>query len=83
MDNSQKIADLKERFFLIKKSFDADKKQNELRQFEAESLKENFWTDSQKAQKIMKKISLILALLLVGCIFDDDILLVGGYHLPT
>lgn len=59
MDEQQKIDELKSRFLIIKSSFDHEAKQKELRELEAQSLKGDFWQDSQSAQKIMKRISAI------------------------
>ena len=56
MDYQKQIAELKDRFQTVKKGFDRDKKQKELRELEAKSAKPDFWHDSQNAQKIMKKI---------------------------
>jgi peptide chain release factor 2 len=57
MDSQQKIDELKERFKIIKANFNVDAKQKEMREEEAKSLKDDFWLDSQRAQKVMKKIS--------------------------
>lgn len=59
MDNQQKLEDLKSRFEVIKKSFDREKKQKELRELEAKSTKADFWQDSFAAQKVMKRIALV------------------------
>src|SRR3989344_4689896 len=56
MDYQKQISELKDRFQTIKKSFDRENKQKELRELEAQSAKPDFWQDSQNAQKIMKKI---------------------------
>lgn len=57
MDNTQKLADLQNRFQVIKKSFNADAKQKEIREYQVQSMKADFWQDSQKAQKVMKRIA--------------------------
>lgn len=57
MDTQQKIDELKGRFQIIKASFDTEAKLKELRLEEAQSLKDDFWQDSQRAQKVMKRIS--------------------------
>ena len=59
MDYQQKLKELKERFALTQKNFNSDQKQKELRELESQSLKPDFWQDSQSAQKTMQKISLI------------------------
>lgn len=56
MDNTQKVTDLDNRFDVIKKSFNQDSKQKEIRELEAKSMKTDFWSDSQAAQKVMKRI---------------------------
>ena len=56
MDYQKQITELKERFETVKSGFDREKKQKELRELEAQSMKPDFWQDSQNAQKIMKKI---------------------------
>lgn len=61
MDNTQKLAQIKERFVLVQKSFNLDQKQKEQRELEAKSLKVDFWQDSVYAQKVMQKISAISA----------------------
>lgn len=57
MDNQQALSNLEERFEIIKKNFDIDLRQKRLRELEAQSLKPDFWNDSQTAQKVMKKIA--------------------------
>lgn len=57
MDFQQELSSLEERFDIIKKSLDRDKLQKHLRELEAESMKNDFWSDSESAQKIMKKVS--------------------------
>src|SRR3990167_10831857 len=56
MDYQKQISELKDRFETVKKGFNREKKQRELRELEAKSMKPDFWQDSQNAQKIMKKI---------------------------
>src|SRR3990167_7025987 len=56
MDYQKQITELKERFETVKNGFDREEKQKELRELEAQSMKPDFWQDSQNAQKIMKKI---------------------------
>ena len=55
MDYQKQISELKDRFETVKKGFNREKKQRELRELEAKSMKPDFWQDSQNAQKIMKK----------------------------
>ena len=57
MDPKEKLKELESRFAHVRENFDIDSKQRELREHEAESLKENFWKDSEKAQSVMRKIS--------------------------
>src|SRR4030067_2206525 len=56
MDYQKQISELKDRFEIVKKGFNREEKQRELRELEAKSMKPDFWQDSQNAQKIMKKI---------------------------
>src|SRR3989344_2863182 len=56
MDYQQELANLNDRFGVIKGSFDRGKKQREQEELEAQSAKPDFWKGSQNAQKIMKKI---------------------------
>src|SRR3990167_10475554 len=56
MDYQQELANLNNRFEVIKGSFDRGKKQMEQEELEAKTAKPDFWQDSQNAQKIMKKI---------------------------
>lgn len=57
MDNQQKLNELEVRFKIIKDNFDLAKKEQDLKEFEAKSLKGDFWNDSQSAQKTMKRIA--------------------------
>lgn len=57
MDNQQKLAELREKFELIKKSFDAEKRKEALKELEAKSQEGDFWQDNQRAQKVMRDIS--------------------------
>lgn len=59
MDYQKLISELKDRFQTVKKSFDRGKKQKEQEELEAESVKPDFWHDSQNAQKVMKKIDML------------------------
>lgn len=59
MDYQQKLKELKERFAFTQKSFNSAEKQKELRELESQSMKANFWQDSQSAQKTMQKISVV------------------------
>ena len=59
MDYQKQISELKDRFETVKSGFNREKKQRELRELEAKSMKPDFWQDSQNAQKIMKKIDQI------------------------
>src|SRR4030043_727281 len=57
MDCQQKLKELTDRYNLIKKNFGKDQKTEELANLQAQSQKDDFWQDPQKAQSIMKKIS--------------------------
>jgi len=57
MDHAQKIAGLRAKYQAIKKNFDLEKKQEELKTLEVQSQKPDFWQDSKNAQKIMKQIA--------------------------
>lgn len=57
MDLNQWLTELKERFTLIKGSFERDQKQNELKDLEVQSAKTDFWQDQKIAQKTMKRIA--------------------------
>lgn len=59
MDNQQQINQLKENFQLIKQNFNRDDLLKQRRELEAKSEKEDFWQDSNHAQKVMKKIASI------------------------
>lgn len=60
MDINQRLDELKERFFIIKKSFKKEEKLKELDNLEAQSQDQDFWQrDPKRAQKIMKKMSSI------------------------
>lgn len=59
MDNEQKLADLLKRLRLVEKNFDLDGKRKELRELESQSLKQDFWSDTQDAKKTMKRIASI------------------------
>lgn len=58
MDPKEKLKELENRFAHVRENFNIDAKRRELRGLEAESLKEDFWKDSEKAQAVMRKISL-------------------------
>lgn len=57
MELQQKINLIKERFALVSQKFNPDEKQRERRELEAQSIKQDFWGDREKAQKVMKKIA--------------------------
>ena len=57
MDPQEQIKEIKERFEILTKNFDSAAKEAELKELESRSAAENFWNDSQNAQKVMKKIS--------------------------
>lgn len=56
MEDSQ-IQEIESRFKIIDQNFHQDEKQKELELLRQESAKEDFWNDSQNAQKVMKKIA--------------------------
>jgi len=57
MDIEQKLSELINRLEIVEKNINLHKKQQELRELEAQSLKGDFWSDTQNAKKIMKKIA--------------------------
>ena len=57
MDIPAKLTDLEDRYELVKGRFERDKKQEELKNLEAQTQAPDFWQDSPKAQSVMKKIS--------------------------
>lgn len=59
MDDKQKIADLKNRIDIIKSKFNQTEKESELATLKSESETPDFWHNSQHAQKVMKKISML------------------------
>ena len=59
MDSNQKLTEIQTRWQQIKKSFSKDEKQKELREFEAQSQKSDFWQNTQSAKGIMQKIAQI------------------------
>src|SRR3989344_5843306 len=59
MDIQQKLEELSSRFQVIKKSFDKKAKDADLKELETQSMDSNLWRDTQKAQKIMKRIDQI------------------------
>jgi peptide chain release factor 2 len=61
MDLTQKLAELRDRFEVIKKKFDREEKQKSIRELEAQSVKPDFWADSKSAQKVMKLIATLSA----------------------
>ena len=59
MEISEKLKELADRYALVKKKFDRDTKQKELKDLESQSQAPDFWQDSQKAQSVMKKIAVL------------------------
>ena len=60
MEPTQRIDQIINRFEMILKSFDIDKKGSQLRELEAQSSKPDFWQgESAHAQKVMKQIAAI------------------------
>lgn len=59
MDLESKLLDLEERLKLVGNNFDIDTEKTKLRELEAQSLKQDFWSDTKAAKKIMKKIASI------------------------
>jgi len=57
MDINQKFTELKKHFDQIKKGFNKEELQNELKTLKAESAKVDFWRDKESAQKTMKRIA--------------------------
>lgn len=53
----QALEDLKNRFEIVKKSFNRDQKQQELEDLQSQSQKGGFWQDPQKASRVMQKIA--------------------------
>lgn len=52
-----KLQDLKERFGKIAEQIDQHKLSGEIRELEAQTMKEGFWSDPQNAQSVTKKLS--------------------------
>jgi len=52
-----KLSDLKERFEKIAEKFDLDVLKTEIRELEAQTLKEGFWSDQEKARSIGRQLS--------------------------
>ncbi len=52
-----KLQNLKERFQGLSQSFDRDKLRTEIRELEAQTMKEGFWNDSQAATKISQELA--------------------------
>ena len=52
-----KLQELKSRFETISKQIDRDKTQQEIREFEVEMSKPDFWNDQQKASGISRQLS--------------------------
>lgn len=57
MDNQQKLKNIIERFAIVQKGFDKVRKQGELKNLESQSQDPDFWQDTRKAQKVMRKIA--------------------------
>ncbi len=53
----QALEDLKNRFEIVKKSFNRDQKQQELDDLQSQSAKVGFWQDPQNASRVMQKIA--------------------------
>ncbi len=52
-----KLKELKDRFQKISDQIDQDSLRGEIRELEAQTMKEGFWNDSQEAQKITKRLA--------------------------
>lgn len=59
MDIKEQIANLNDRFLVIKNNFNKYQKQQELEELQSQSGKDDFWQDQKTAQKVMKKIATI------------------------
>ena len=57
--DAKPLNDYRDRFAIVKKSFDIASKQKELQGLTIQSEKTEFWQDANGAQKVMKKMSLI------------------------
>lgn len=57
MDINEKIADLKNRFEIVKSKFDKGKIKEELKTLQNQSQSVDFWQDPQSAQRVMKQIA--------------------------
>lgn len=53
----QKLRSLKERFFKVKDQVNADALRREVRELEAETMKEGFWTDQEKAAAVSRQLT--------------------------
>jgi peptide chain release factor 2 len=53
----EKLKNLKEKFSKVSETIDRDKLQTEIREIEAQTLKEGFWNDPQESSKITRTLS--------------------------
>lgn len=53
----QKLRSLKERFFKVKDQVNADLLRREVRELEAETMKEGFWSDQEKATSVSRQLT--------------------------
>ncbi|MES2514521.1 MAG: peptide chain release factor 2 [Bacteroidota bacterium] len=56
MFTTDQLKDLHERHTALRDFFDYDKKSHELRELEEKTLDPNFWTDSKKAEAVLKEV---------------------------
>ncbi|MBI3282520.1 PCRF domain-containing protein, partial [Candidatus Curtissbacteria bacterium] len=66
-------SDIKNRFEIVKKSFNRVKKQQELDDLESQSAKGGFWQDPQKAGKIMQRIAILTEEILAFDSLEKDL----------
>lgn len=53
----EKLKDLKERYFKIKAQIDSDALHREIRELEAQTMKEGFWSDQNQASAVSRQLS--------------------------